>query len=1064
MEKEFIYDAFISYRHTKLDKAVADKLQKKLERYVPPSSVTGGKTANKLRIYRDKTELLTSSYLTEDIKATLEKSRFLIVLCSKTTAQSKYCMLEITYFKELHGGRTDNIITILTEGDPSEVFPPELRITTRIITDMDGSERTETIDDVDPLAADVSAPTQKEALKKLNQEFLGIVARLFGYNFDTLYNRNQKRVIRHVVSVSAAVILFLTALTIYSSIMIIQISTQRDELAQRNTDLLIQESQYLSRESARLLDADDRIGAISAALAAIPTEGRERPWIPQAEFALSRALYVYQSGGIRIDRRLEHYSPVEQVVLSSDGTRLISRDTQNNLYIWNPITGENIGFFSSSANFDSRGFALCGNNRLYVTTGLEFICIDANTAKILWEIERDASTSSPLFGNTVILSNDEETVALVSTSGVVFVNTVNGEMKFYHSLLGDEMFLRASLESNGYFSTDDKIFYISSSDPFSIIGGREPEIGTLFRINMETGEITAQEFDNGSRVLGIYADEYTEIVAVSGYGGDNRDVLLAFVRGTQELLWEYVLSTNAGFRTDAFIYSYNDLVLVASGSSVVVVAADDGEMIKASTLSANVLYCFVIPELPDRIIAVLRNGEIHLTRLREDMFSPIIPLFGHWPMARYRNDLYAVGLIFDSTHEGISISNSMIYAFVPRNPQRHAPPYVAIARYLGDDNYIGIDVGNLVSHMIVSEGGELLAYAVNMTDEILVYVADTKTGEVLYRWSTERSTERNSVFNLSQLTFDTHNNIVLCAEAWLKIIDWRSDTIVFKFDAYDTMVEDWRPHWESVMAGDYAFFTNRWEHFLVNSKTRSYQIITIDDENDRVRIMLNHSALNKNGGIAVFSTSFFSGDRLLLITPDSAKPQLLDDDFTGRESFRTDLYWSDDGFLLAAINNRNEVIIYDIRTLERVKVIPLIAPVGISFTPDNKHLLTLGANGVLYKHSLEYAQLTRQLNVYDGASAPITRSIMKMFDFISLDGRDNIILTANNFVNSYIIDVEEFAFRIAIPSLGAFNEQYRIFSQVDSQAVRIRHFYSTDELVEMALSVLNGHQDNLNDH
>lgn len=97
MEREFIYDAFISYRHTKLDRAVADKLQKQLERYVPPSSVTGGKAAKKLRIFRDETELPTSSNLNDDIKTALEKSRFLIVLCSKTTAQSRWCMQEISY-------------------------------------------------------------------------------------------------------------------------------------------------------------------------------------------------------------------------------------------------------------------------------------------------------------------------------------------------------------------------------------------------------------------------------------------------------------------------------------------------------------------------------------------------------------------------------------------------------------------------------------------------------------------------------------------------------------------------------------------------------------------------------------------------------------------------------------------------------------------------------------------------------------------------------------------------------------------------------------------------------
>ena len=35
-------------------------------------------------------------------------------------------MEEIKYFKSLHGGSTKNIITLIAEGEPSEVFPPEL--------------------------------------------------------------------------------------------------------------------------------------------------------------------------------------------------------------------------------------------------------------------------------------------------------------------------------------------------------------------------------------------------------------------------------------------------------------------------------------------------------------------------------------------------------------------------------------------------------------------------------------------------------------------------------------------------------------------------------------------------------------------------------------------------------------------------------------------------------------------------------------------------------------------------------------------------------------------------
>jgi WD40 repeat protein len=701
-----------------------------------------------------------------------------------------------------------------------------------------------------------------------------------------------------VVIISASLILFLTAFGIYSSIMIVQISTQRNELERRNINLLIQESRYLSKKSADLLETDDRMGAISAALAALPTNGKERPWTPQAEFALSQALYAYQDGGIKIDRRLEHSSPVERVMFNRDGTRVVSSDNQNNLYIWDSISGERIGFFSARVDFRNWGFDLCDNNRLYVAAGLKFVCIDVYTAEILWEKEHETYIDYSMFGNNVILSKDGSIAALTSAQGVFFVSTLEGRLLFYQVLMDFSM--KTFPDNNGTFSQDGKYFYISYSNSalFSEIGD-DINPGTLFRINVESRGFTTLEFDDYSRILGIYADESMEIFVVSGYGDDGRDVLFAFCIETQVLLWEYVLSTNAGFRSNAFIYQHNGLVFVACGSAVVVVSASDGERITADTLSANVLHSIAIPELPDRIIAVLENGEVRLTSLKEDMLSPLQPIFGHWALAKYKNDLSAVSLLYDSTIEGRNIPNSMIYAFVPRNPRLHmGQPYIAIARYLEDDNFIGIDNDDLVSQLVISKNGEWLAFiSGNADDGLPLFVADARTGEILFK----QTIEANHSSNIKQLAFDADGNIIICAETWLIIIDWRNNTVVFKFDPSKVDSGDdgsFPPRWDVIVSGDFAFYSagSGYDYFLVNIIERSYKTIAVDY---RVSINLSQSALNNNGELAVFSTSFLSDDRLLLITPDSAQPRLIDDNFIGKENFRTDLFWSNDGSLLA---------------------------------------------------------------------------------------------------------------------------------------------------------------------
>ena len=63
MDNQYRYDAFISYRHLEPDKPVAVRLQELMESYVPPKGVFPQGKGRKLRLFRDETELPTSSDL-----------------------------------------------------------------------------------------------------------------------------------------------------------------------------------------------------------------------------------------------------------------------------------------------------------------------------------------------------------------------------------------------------------------------------------------------------------------------------------------------------------------------------------------------------------------------------------------------------------------------------------------------------------------------------------------------------------------------------------------------------------------------------------------------------------------------------------------------------------------------------------------------------------------------------------------------------------------------------------------------------------------------------------------
>ena len=80
------YNAFISYKHAKLDTAIASHIQRKLEHYYVPHKLKKKIKHQKItRIFRDKDELPITSDLTETITNALRQAEYLIVICSTNT-------------------------------------------------------------------------------------------------------------------------------------------------------------------------------------------------------------------------------------------------------------------------------------------------------------------------------------------------------------------------------------------------------------------------------------------------------------------------------------------------------------------------------------------------------------------------------------------------------------------------------------------------------------------------------------------------------------------------------------------------------------------------------------------------------------------------------------------------------------------------------------------------------------------------------------------------------------------------------------------------------------------
>lgn len=187
------YDAFISYRHVHPDMDMAKTLHTALETYRIPKQIAERRGGKRLgRIFRDQEELPVSENLSRDILHALQSSRYLIVVCSPSTPQSKWCVKEIETFKEIHGHT--RILPFLIAGEPSDSFPPALYVqATPSFPLPDGAVSEET----EPLAADIRAPELRGMRRKLRQhEILRLIAPILGVSYDTLRQRERERITR----------------------------------------------------------------------------------------------------------------------------------------------------------------------------------------------------------------------------------------------------------------------------------------------------------------------------------------------------------------------------------------------------------------------------------------------------------------------------------------------------------------------------------------------------------------------------------------------------------------------------------------------------------------------------------------------------------------------------------------------------------------------------------------------------------------------------------------------------------------------------------------------------
>ena len=494
-EKNYKYDAFISYRHCDLDKFVAENLHKTLENYDLPKNVKEklGITGRSIkRVFRDQDELPLSSNLEDPIIDALNNSKYLIVICSPRLKDSLWCKKEIETFKKIRG--RENIFCVLIEGEPADSFPEELLHDKGKI--------------IEPLAADVRGTSKKEVLKKIKEEVLRLVAPMYKLDYDDLKQRHKQREQRRRLTIIGSIAIFFILFSLYSSIMLIKISSQ-------SKTLKLHQASSLSESSKKSLDNDSRYDAVKHAYESLTKfNGVKMPYTSDAEYALVDALGVYDSSTTyKAVSEIKTDGVVDFIKDSKTSKYALIYDESEVLSLWDTKTLKMISSYKdiSSNSMDNYSFTFAGDDVFaYINKDGGINILNTKDGKLIKTIDREKNNSymsikGSMDGKYIVYVNRQELH--------VYSVEENKELGVYTTseYFNDEM----------YFSEDYKYLFTVTEESF-------------YQIDNETLTVRVIELENQKEINSLKVDAgYTSGMFTTG---DNVYMLLNKSTGTEYCL------------------------------------------------------------------------------------------------------------------------------------------------------------------------------------------------------------------------------------------------------------------------------------------------------------------------------------------------------------------------------------------------------------------------------------------------------------------------------------------------------------------------------------------------
>ena len=185
MNDTFKYFAFISYNAK--DTAWGKRLQKKLEHYKMPAALCsehGWKRKPIRPVFFAPTDIQPGG-LSNELQERLKAAQHLVVICSPNSAKSEWVGREIEYFHSL--GRADNIHFFIVDGTPHS-GNPDTECFNPVIDKLGLPEI---------LGANIHEKIYRWPWLNRERAYVQLISKLLGVEFDAIWQRHKRQLIRH---------------------------------------------------------------------------------------------------------------------------------------------------------------------------------------------------------------------------------------------------------------------------------------------------------------------------------------------------------------------------------------------------------------------------------------------------------------------------------------------------------------------------------------------------------------------------------------------------------------------------------------------------------------------------------------------------------------------------------------------------------------------------------------------------------------------------------------------------------------------------------------------------